>query len=213
MLTLHKKGIEEYALEKTEPQEALLDGLVKETHDHMELPQMLCGPIEGQLLKQIVMISGARRIIEVGTFTGYSALRLAEGLPEDGELFTCDINPESLAMARRYFEKSKHGKKIKIVEGPALETIPTIEGSFDLAFIDADKVNYRNYYEAILPRLKKGGIVLVDNVLWGGSVIDESKNDESTRAIKEFNEHISQDERVEKVLLTVRDGLYFMVKR
>ncbi|MBZ0185163.1 MAG: class I SAM-dependent methyltransferase [Candidatus Obscuribacterales bacterium] len=213
MLTLQEPGIEEYSLAKTQEPDELLGSLMNETYEKMSLPQMLCGPIEGQLLKQIVKIAGAKKVVEVGTFTGFSTLCLAEGLPDDGELFTLDIDPECLSLARSYFAKSKHGKKITVLEGPALESLKSLSGPFDLAFIDADKTNYHNYYEAILPKLKKGGVILVDNVLWGGSVVESNQSDENAVAIRKFNEHIAKDDRVEKVLLTVRDGVYFILKR
>jgi caffeoyl-CoA O-methyltransferase len=211
MLTLTKPGIEEYALEKTEKHDSVLDELMKETHAAMEYPQMLTGPIEGQFLKMMVMVTGAKRVVEVGTFTGYASLQMAEGLPADGKLTTLDLNPECLALASKYFEKSKHGKKIEIIAGPALKSIEKIEGPLDLVFIDADKTNYLNYYEALLPKMKTGGVILVDNVLWSGAVLEPKTDDD--KAIAAFNERVSKDERVDKVLLTVRDGVYFIRKR
>jgi len=211
MLTLTKPGIEEYALEKTEKHDKVLDELMKETHSTMEYPQMLTGPIEGQFLKMMVKVTGAKRVVEVGTFTGYASLQMAEGLPEDGKLTTLDLNPVCLAVARKYFAKSEHGKKIEIMEGPGLDSIKKIDGPIDLVFIDADKTNYLNYYEALLPKLKAGGVILVDNVLWSGAVLEPKTDDD--KAINAFNERVSNDERVDKVLLTVRDGVYFIRKR
>ena len=211
MLTLTKPGIEEYALAKTTGHDELLSQLMKETHESMDLPQMLCGPVEGRLLKLIVQISGAKRILEIGTFTGYSALSMAEGLSDDGEITTLDLNPACLALARKYFDKSPHGKKIKVIEGPALDSIKSIKGELDLVFIDADKTNYLNYYKACLPLLKAGGVILVDNVLWNGAVLEPKER--SDKAIDEFNRFVAQDDSVEKVLLTVRDGVYFIRKR
>ncbi len=211
MLTLTKPGIEEYALGKTEKHDAVLDELMNETHASMDYPQMLTGPIEGQFLKMMVRVVGAKRVVEVGTFTGYGSLNLAEGLPSDGKLTTLDINPTCLALARKYFAKSEHGKKIEIIEGPALESIAKIEGPIDLCFIDADKGNYLNYYEALLPKVRSGGVILVDNVLWSGAVLEPKTDDD--KAINAFNERVSKDERVDKVLLTVRDGVFFIRKR
>lgn len=211
MLTLTKPGIEEYALSKTEKHDEILDQLMKETHATMEAPQMLTGPIEGQFLKMMVRVTGARRVVEVGTFTGYASLQMAEGLPEDGKLITLDLNPVCLAVARKYFAKSEHGRKIEVMEGPGLQSIEQIEGPIDFVFIDADKTNYLNYYEALLPKLKSGGVIFVDNVLWSGGVLEPKTEDD--KAIDEFNKRVSQDERVDKVLLTVRDGVYFIRKR
>lgn len=211
MLTLTKPGIEEYALAKTTGHDELLSELMKETHEKMDLPQMLTGPVEGRLLKLLVQVSGAKRVLEVGTFTGYSALSMAEGLSDDGELVTLDLDSRCIELAKKYFEKSAHGKKIKLVEGPALESIKGLEGQFDLVFIDADKANYKNYYEAVLPLLPSGGVIMVDNVLWNGTVLDPQRS--SDKAIDAFNQHVAKDDRVEKVLLTVRDGVYFIRKK
>ncbi len=210
MLTLTSPGIEEYALAKTDKHEELLEDLMKETYDKMEFPHMLTGPIEGQFLKMMVKVAAAKNILEVGTFTGYSGLRMAEGLPADGKLITLDINDVCLDVARKYFAKSEHGKKIEIIKGPALDSIKNLDGPFDLVFIDADKTNYLNYYEAVLPKVKKGGIILVDNCLWSGKVLDPQTEDDI--AIDKFNSRVSADDRVEKVLLTVRDGVYFIRK-
>lgn len=211
MLTLTKPGIEEYALAKTTGHDELLSDLMKETHEKMELPQMLTGPVEGRLLKLLVQISGAKRVLEIGTFTGYSALSMAEGLGQECELVTLDLDPGCIALAKKYFDKSPHGKKIKLVEGPALDSIKGLSGQFDFVFIDADKTNYLNYYEAVLPLLPSGGVVVVDNVLWNGAVLEPKQK--SDIAIDEFNQRVAKDDRVEKVLLTVRDGVYFIRKR
>jgi caffeoyl-CoA O-methyltransferase len=211
MLTLTRPGIEEYALLKTEEHVQLLEDLMKETYDSMDLPQMLTGPIEGQFLKMMVMVTQAKSVLEIGTFTGYATLSMAEGLVEGGKVVTLDINPECLALARKYFAKSEYGKKIEAIEGPALSSLAKLDGPFDLVFIDADKTNYLNYYEAVLPKLRKGGIILVDNVLWSGAVLDPKTEDDL--AISTFNDRVADDKRVDKVLLTVRDGVYFIRKR
>ena len=211
MLTLTKPGIEEYALEKTSDHNQLLAELMQDTRENMHLPQMLTGPVEGRLLNLIVKISNTRRILEIGTFTGYSALSMVEALPDDGELITLDLDPKCIEMAKSYFARSPHGQKIKLIEGPALDSIKKLEGQFDLCFIDADKTNYLNYYEAVMPMLKSGGIFLVDNVLWNGAVLDPVER--SDKAIDQFNQHVAKDDRVEKVLLTVRDGVYFIRKK
>jgi caffeoyl-CoA O-methyltransferase len=211
MLTLVQPDIEQYAIDKTEPQGELLAQLISETHKQMDNPQMLCGPIEGRFLKLMVMVTGAKRILEIGMFTGYSALSMAEGLADGGEVITCDINPKAIALAKSFFEKSEHGKKITIKEGPALDTIKQLKGTFDLIFIDADKENYTNYYEAVMPLLKSGGVILVDNVLWSGAVLNPKT--ETDRAIVAFNEHVVKDQRVNHALLPIRDGIFFIRKK
>jgi len=202
--------IENYACEHTEREGELLEQLEKETYETLEIPQMLTGRIEGRFLKMLVHLLKAKRVLEIGTFGGYASLSMAEALPEDGKLFTCDIDPQAIAFAKRFFEKSEHGKKITLLEGPALESLPTLSGSFDLAFIDADKENYWNYYEAILPMIAPGGLIVVDNVLWSGRVLNPV--DASDKAIHQFNEKVTQDDRVEAVMLTVRDGIYCLRK-
>ncbi|HEY9712792.1 MAG TPA: class I SAM-dependent methyltransferase [Chroococcales cyanobacterium] len=211
MLTLSQPGIEEYARSKTSAVSPLLDELEKETYDKMSLPQMLTGQLEGAFLRMMVQVTGAKNILEIGMFTGYSALSMAEGLGADGKVTTLEIEPKHIEMARRYFEKSEHGSKITIMEGPALASLEKLSGPFDFVFIDADKGNYKNYYEAVMPKLKQGGVILIDNVLWGGRVLDPQDADD--RAICAMNDHVAADKRVEHVLLTVRDGILFVRKR
>ena len=189
--------VEAYAEERTTPVGELFERLAEETRAETSAPQMMVGRIEGQFLARLVRLSGARRILELGTFTGYSSISMASALPNDGRIITCDVDPEATAIARRYMDESGHGDKIEIRLGPALETIETLEGPFDLVFIDADKPSYRDYYEATLPLLAKDGVIIADNVLWSGSVVEED-GDESTRAIKEFNEHVRADSRVKR---------------
>ena len=202
--------IEQYAFDHTSEEGELLRRLEKETYEKLEIPQMTTGRIEARLLKLLARLVGAQRILEIGTFAGYSALSMAEALPEDGTLVTCDEDPVAIAFAQKYFSESPHGKKIKQMEGPALKSIKKLTGTFDMAFIDADKINYSNYYEAILPMIRPGGLIAVDNVLWSGRVLDPQ--DESDRAIHQFNERVVKDQRVESVLLTVRDGLNCIIK-
>lgn len=211
MLSLVDQKIEDYAIAKSEPTSQLLKELVEETYRRTSLPQMLTGPIEGRFLKLMVQVVNATRVLEIGMFTGYSALSLAEGLPKDGELFTCEIDPEVIAIAKNYFDRSEHGKKIIVCEGPATDSIKKLKGPFDLCFIDADKENYLNYYEAVLPLMRSGGVILVDNVLWSGRVLNP--HDESDRAIVSLNERVSTDERVDRVLLPIRDGIFFIRKK
>ena len=202
--------IEQYAFDHTSEEGELLRRLEKETYEKLEIPQMTTGRIEARLLKLLARLVGAQHILEIGTFAGYSALSMAEALPEDGTLVTCDEDPVAIAFAKKYFSESRHGKKIKQMEGPALESIKKMTGTFDMAFIDADKINYSNYYEAIFPMIRPGGLIAVDNVLWSGRVLNPQ--DESDRAIHQFNERVVKDQRVESVLLTVRDGLNCIIK-
>ena len=202
--------IEEYAFNHTSYEGNLLKRLEEETYEKLEIPQMTTGRIEARFLKLLARLVSAKRILEIGTFAGYSALSMAEALPEDGELITCEIDPEAIVFAKRYFDLSPHCKKIALLEGEALDSLKSISGPFDMAFIDADKENYSNYYEAILPMIRYGGLLAVDNVLWSGRVLDPK--DKSDKAIHQFNERVIQDTRVESVLLTVRDGLNCIIK-
>src|SRR5215813_13642561 len=210
-LTLVPEQIEAYAEAHTERPAPIFEELRKETYAKMSSPQMQVGRIEGSFLRLLVRISQAKRVLEIGMFTGYSALMMAEGLREDGELITCDVDPKAEAMAKRYFAKSPHGKKIHIRMGPALETIKTLKGPLDMVFIDADKESYSKYYDAVLPLLRHGGLLVADNVLWSGRVLHPKE--ETDRAIVEFNDKVAKDKRVEKVLLTVRDGMMLAVKK
>ncbi len=183
----------------------LLHELVAETFAHTAFPEMEVGHLEGAFLRILVRLLRAKRILELGTFTGYSSLLMAEGLPDDGKLITCDINLVATEIAKKYWSRSPHGKKIELKLGPALETLKTIEGIFDLVFIDADKVNYINYWELCLPKIRRGGLLVIDNVLWSGSVLNPE--DATERAIDEFNKHVYNDKRAEVVMLPIRDGV------
>jgi len=203
--------VEQFARDHTEAESDLHRRLREETYRVTDRPQMQVDAIEGRFLKMLVRLTGARTILEVGMFTGYSALMMAEGLPEDGRLITCEIDPKAEGIARRYFTESPYGHRITVRMGPALETIRTLSGPLDLVFIDADKPNYSNYYEATLPLLKPGGLIIVDNVLWSGKVLDPQ--DADAHAIVAFNRMIQSDPRVENVCLTVRDGMMLAWKR
>ncbi|MGA9519985.1 MAG: class I SAM-dependent methyltransferase [Myxococcaceae bacterium] len=210
-MELIPEAVEDYARRHSEPPSPLLEALTRDTYANMPAAQMQVGPLEGAFLRLLVRLTGAKRILEIGTFTGYSALCMAEGLPEDGELITCEVNPKAEAMARRYFGESPHGRKIQIRMGPALDTLRTLQGPLDLVFIDADKEDYAAYFDAVLPLVRPGGLIVADNTLWSGRVLDPQA--ESDRAIVAFNEKVAKDPRVEKVLLTVRDGVTLMLKR
>jgi caffeoyl-CoA O-methyltransferase len=164
----------------------------------------------GGVLQALIRISGARNVLEIGMFAGLSALMMAEALPDDGRLTTCDVDPKAIAFARKYFARSPHSEKIDVREGPALDTIATLSGTLDFVFIDADKSNYINYYEAVLPLLGERGIIIADNVLWSGRVLDPKEKDD--HAIVAFNAHVLADARVRSTLLTVRDGLLLITK-
>jgi caffeoyl-CoA O-methyltransferase len=179
------------------------------------ISMMQIAPEQGAFMTMLARVIDARRAVEVGTFTGYSALSIARGLPDDGRLLCCDINDEWTAMARRYWEKAGVAHKIELRLGPALETLGALppDTQFDLAFIDADKPNYRHYYEAILTRLRPNGLILFDNVLWMGQVLDTASTDDSTRAIQALNDFLPTDRRVDVVMLAIADGLTIVRKR
>ena len=204
-------AVEQFARDHTEPETDLYVRLREETYRVMQWPEMQVDVIEGRFLQMLVRLSSAKSILELGMFTGYSALMMAEALPDDGHLITCEIDPKAEAIARRYFAESPHGHKISIRMGPALDTMKTLTGPLDFVFIDADKPNYSSYYEACLPLLKAGGLIVADNVLWSGKVIDPQ--DDDTRAIVAFNDLVQSDPRVENVCLTVRDGMMLARKR
>jgi caffeoyl-CoA O-methyltransferase len=210
MLTLVPEEIEKYALTHTSPEADLLKELETETRAKMEMWRMQVGRIEGTFLKMLVKLTGAKSVVEVGMFTGYSALMMAEGLPDDGALITCDVDHTVEEVARRYFARSPHGKKIQIRMGPALDTLKSLKGPIDMAFIDADKENYSNYYEEFLRLLRPGGLIVADNTLWSGRVLNPTEA--SDRAIVAFNDRVQKDPRVENALLSVRDGMMLVRK-
>jgi caffeoyl-CoA O-methyltransferase len=208
---LVRAEIDRYCHERSRAEPTPLGELAEDTRANMPGAQMLCGRVEGRLLKLLAQLVGARRVLEIGTFTGYSALSLAEALPADGRVVTCEIDPKHKAFAERWIARSPHARKIEIRLGPALQTLDTLEGPFDLAFIDADKENYVAYYQAVVPRLRSGGLLVIDNALWSGQVLNPG--DASSRAIDQLNRLLERDERVENVLLTVRDGVHLARKR
>jgi caffeoyl-CoA O-methyltransferase len=205
--------IDAYAEAHTTPPEPLLADLAEETRATLDSPQMLTGTVEGRFLEQLVFVLQARRVLELGTYSGYSSLSMAAGLPEGGHIDTCEVEPKHAEVAQRYVDRSPYRDRIKIHLGPALETIERLGGEWDFVFIDADKVNYAYYYEALLPRLSATGLMALDNTLWSGRVLDESDDTESTRAIRELNDRIAADRRVVTVQLTVRDGVTLVRRR
>jgi caffeoyl-CoA O-methyltransferase len=210
MLALVSDNIEAYAERHTSALSELHSRVWKETHEKTRSPGMLVGPLEGALLRLLVRLTSAKRVLEIGMFTGYSALAMAEALPEDGKLVTCDINPETTEMARRYFSSSPHGHKIEVKLGPAVETLKTLKGPFDLCFIDADKEGYGAYYDLCINLARKNGLLVLDNVLQHGRVLDAGN--ERGRMMTSLNERIQQDKRVENVLLPIRDGIMLAYK-
>jgi caffeoyl-CoA O-methyltransferase len=199
--------IDRYAAEHTTSPGDLLERLAEETRATLERPQMLTGTIEGRFLQMLVFATGARRVLELGTYSGYSSISMAAALPEGGRIDTCEVDERHAAVARRYIEEAGFSHRITVNLGPALKTIERLEGPWDLVFIDADKVNYVNYYEAVLPRLAERGLIAADNTLWSGRVLDDADDSDATRAIRAFNEHVRVDPRVVSVLLTIRDGV------
>jgi caffeoyl-CoA O-methyltransferase len=210
MIEVTPAGVEEYAARHTTPLSPLHAALWKETYERTTTPQMMVGPLEGAFLRFLVRLTQARRILEVGMFTGYSALAFAEALPEDGRMICCDINPKTSEIARRYFSESPDGRKIEIRLGPAAETLKTLSGPFDLCFIDADKEGYGEYYEACMGLVRKGGLILLDNMLRRGKVL--APDDPGSSVIHSLNQRIQNDPRVENVLLPIRDGIMLVAK-
>jgi caffeoyl-CoA O-methyltransferase len=200
------EDVERYASDHSTPDPEFFRQLEEETRANTSAPQMMVGPLEGPFLAWLVRLSGARRILEIGTFTGYSSISMALALPEGGRITSLDVNEETTAVARRYAEEAGVADRIDYRVGPALEELEQLDGPFDLVFIDADKESYVDYYENVLPKLSENGFIVADNVLWSGRVL-ESDGDESTQAIKRFNDHVAADERVECLMLTVRDGM------
>jgi caffeoyl-CoA O-methyltransferase len=199
--------VEQYAVEHTTPEPPWFATLAEETRNATRAPTMMVGTLEGRLLTALVAMLRPRSVLEIGTFTGYSALSMAEAMPPDGRIVTCDISEEHLAIARRHIAASPYAGVIEIRSGPALETIATLPGPFDLVFIDADKTSYSAYFEATLAKLAPDGVILVDNTLWSGRVLDPAITDPDTAAITAFNDQVLADDRVEVVMLTVRDGV------
>ena len=194
-------ALAEYVQRLTSPHEPLLAELSEETARQLGSEAMLSGPVAGRLLELLVWFGRPQRVLEIGTFSGHSALSMAGALPEGGRIDTCEVDPERAAFAQRYFDRSPHGSRITLHVGPALETVAKLDGSFDFAFIDADKEGYVDYYEAVVPRLTERGLIVADNTLWSGEVL------EGKVPIVRFNDHVAADPRTVQVLLSVRDGM------
>lgn len=204
------EGVEEYCERHTTALTELHERLLKETEEKTATANFLVGEIEGAFLKMLVRMTQARRILEVGMFTGYSALSFAEALPADGQIITCEIDLHAIGIAERFFSQSPHAKKIEIKKGPAAESLKTINGPFDLCFIDADKPSYDHYYDRCLELVRKGGMIVLDNMLRYGRVLNPTEED--ARIVNALNDRIHKDPRVENVLLPFRDGIMLAYK-
>ena len=209
--------INENAMEYAETYSTATDDLLKEiekfTIEHHDHSNMLSGPLQGKFLEMISLMVRPESILEIGTFTGYSALCLVKGLIEGGQLHTIELREEDAKIANAYFTKSFHADKVHLHIGNALDIIPQLDYKWDLIFIDADKVNYINYYELTLPHLKDGGLMIIDNVLFHGQVLNEVIKGKNAKAIHAFNNHVAADERVQQVILTLRDGVMLLMKK
>ena len=205
MTPMSGEALDAYLDAHATPLEPLLQENRRETYASLSSPQMIAGPVVGRLLRLLVSVAAPRLVLEIGTFTGYSALAMAGGLPPDGRIVTCELSPERAAFAQGYFDRSPWADRIDLRVGPALDTVDALDGPFDFVFIDADKDGYRGYYEAVVPKLSPRGLIVVDNTLSGGDVVDPV--DERDRAMAAFNEHVQADDRTENVLLSVRDGV------
>jgi caffeoyl-CoA O-methyltransferase len=203
------EAVEAYAAAHTTAAAPALQALAEETRATLTSPQMRTGEIEGRFLEFLVFLARPRLVLEIGTYSGYSALSMAQTLPAEGRIVTCELDPERAAFARRHIEGAGFGDRIEIREGPAIDTITALEGPFHLVFIDADKSGYRDYYEAVVPKLAQRGLIVVDNVLWSGRVAEppSDEDEDSTRAMRAFNDHVAADPRVVSVMLSVRDGM------
>ncbi len=202
-------GVEEYAAAHTTPPAAHLEALAQETRESLSSPQMLTGDIEGRFLEFLVFLVQPRLVLEIGTYSGYSALSMAGALGPGAKIVTCELLDEHADVADRHIAGAGLADRIEVRRGPALDTIATLDGPFDLVFVDADKEGYLDYYEAVLPKLSERGLIVVDNVLWSGRVAQDPtpEDTEATTALRAFNDHVTADERVVNVTLTVRDGI------
>lgn len=205
--------VQAYADRFTSPEDALLQQVATQTVASHPQAHMLSGQVQGKFLEMISTLLQPKRILEIGTFTGYSALCLVKGLPKDGQLHTIELREEEALVAQANFDRSNDREKIILHTGNALEIIPALNETWDLVFIDADKVGYINYYELVLPRVRQGGVILADNVLFHGQVLEQPVSGKNAKAIQSFNERVHQDPRVDQVLVTIRDGLLMIRKK
>jgi caffeoyl-CoA O-methyltransferase len=204
---LHDSHLESYIEAHASPPGPLLEALAEETRATLSSPGMLTGTVEGRFLEAIVWATRPASVVELGTYSGYSALSMAAGLPPGGRIVTCELDDGRADFAQRHIDAGPHADKIELRRGPALETLATLDGPFDLVFIDADKAGYVDYYEAVVPKLAERGLILADNTLFSGRVADPADDGETVQAIRAFNEHVHGDERTRSVMLSVRDGI------
>ncbi|MGH9301076.1 MAG: O-methyltransferase [Acidimicrobiales bacterium] len=207
MTAIVRPDIEAYAQDHSAPPPPHLVALAQETRDALSAPGMMVGALEGRFLEMLVFSLKARRVLEIGTFSGYSALSMAAGMAPEGRIITCEISDVHAEVARRHIAASPYSEMIEVRVGPAMDTVRLLEGQFDFVFIDADKGSYLDYYESVLPKLADGGLVAIDNTLWSGAVLDDPEGSADTIAIRTFNDHLVADRRVSCVQLTVRDGV------
>ena len=209
---LNSERIQKYCRQHSKDDSSLLAELEKYTWENEDIPQMISGQLVGKFLQSIIIMTDAKRIIEVGTFTGYSALQMAEAIPKNGEIHTCELMKKHVKTAQSFFNRSEIGNKITIHKGPALNSLEQLPaGDFDMAFIDADKSNYLDYYKRCLILVRSGGVIILDNMLWGGGVIDP--NDDDSKALRKTGDYIQKDDRVFNTLLSIRDGLMLCIKK
>ena len=207
MTDITNPSLEDYSAAHTSPEPPLLTELAAATREFSRMHEMMVGQLEGRFLKMLVAAVGARRVLEIGTFTGYSALSMAEALPAGGRIITCELDERHAAMARDWISRSAYAEQIEVRIGPALDTIASLDGTFDFVFIDADKPSYGDYYEAVVPRLSERGLIAVDNVFQGGRVLDPATDHVNARAMVAFNDRVVADPRVECVMVPIRDGV------
>ncbi|MBR4391515.1 MAG: O-methyltransferase [Bacteroidales bacterium] len=200
-------AIEEYLEQHTSPMDAVLNNLYRETHLHAMNPRMVSGPVQGRFLQLLCELMRPKRVLEIGTFTGFSTICMARGMAPDSLLTTIEANEEYEGIIRKYLEKAGVADRVQLIIGDAKAVIPTLEGEFDLVFVDADKMNYPAYFDLVMDKLKPDGVLLADNVLWGGKVLNADTKERDTQAIRAFNDLVQNDPRVENVLLPLRDGL------
>lgn len=205
-------AIEEYLEQHTSPMDEVLHELYRETHLHAMNPRMASGPVQGRFLQLLCQLMQPKMVLEIGTFTGFATICMARGMASDGLLTTIEANEEYEGIIRKYLAKAAVADRVRLIIGDAKEVIPTLEGGFDLVFIDADKISYPSYYDLVIEKLNPGGVILADNVLWEGKVLNAHAKERDTKAIQAFNDKVQNDPRVENVLLPLRDGLMMVRK-
>ena len=205
-------AIEEYLEQHTTPMDEVLHELYRETHLHAMNPRMASGPVQGRFLQLLCQLMQPKKVLEIGAFTGFATICMARGMASDGLLTTIEANEEYEGIIRKYLAKAAVADRVRLIIGDAKEVIPTLEGGFDMVFIDADKISYPSYYDLMIEKLNPGGVVLADNVLWEGKVLNVGTKERDTKAIQAFNDKVQNDPRVENVLLPLRDGLMMVRK-